>query len=852
MKKQSENLNPPKSARRLIGKIYRGKKEYNRTGDIDEVFYDIADRKGAVSAGLWYWRQVIKALRYSVHNNIYWKVNMLKNYLKIAFRNIMKQKMYSFINISGFALGMAACFLILLWIDYEVNYDDFHAKRDNIYRLINRTERGIFSVTEGAFGPALVRDVPEIVDYARVFPANKRLLTYDNKSLYYSERLVDPSFFRVFSYPFLHGDPVTALSDPGSIIITEKIADDLFGGQDPTGKTIIINGNNSLRITGVMKNVPENSHLQFDFLLPVKHNLPDRFLKWDMQVWQTYLLLREDTGISDIGMKINDCYRDNVEGASPSWEVQSLSKIHLHSAGIQYDEAVKGDIRNVYFFFSLAVFIILIACINFVNLSTARSGKRAREVCMRKVSGARKKEIVAQFFGESISLSLISMITAFILLVIVLPYYNGITGKTITVTDILNLRIISGILIIAIFSGVLSGIYPALYMSSFQPVKVLKGVMNTGSRRSVFRRILVVVQFTLTVILVFGTIIINKQLNYIHNIDLGFNKDHTVYFELRRSITEQFGAFRERLLLEPGVLAVTSGFVPTGIGSWTVPVWEGKRQDVNPHMYRSYVDHNYIDFYEMEIIEGRYFSLDLSSDTLNYVLNEAAVKAMELDEPVGKGFSINGRTGQIIGIVKDFHYKSLHSDIEPFIFLMSPVERHQVSVKISSENIDRILEHIESVWKVFSPDFPFDYMFLDEAIDRKYRSEKQAGLLFKYFTGLAIFIAGLGLFGMVSYLSEQRTKEIGIRKVLGAKPRQVVRLLTAEFIMWVLAANIIAFPVGWYVMELWLRGFAFRADIDIMSFLISGTLSFVIAIGAVSFQSVKAAASDPVKTLRCE
>ncbi|MCP4728217.1 MAG: FtsX-like permease family protein [bacterium] len=850
MNKKSEQVTPPKFARRLIEKIYSAKTEYNRAGDLDEVFYDIADRKSVLSAGFWYWSQVLKAIRYSMKNFFYWRINMLKNYLKIAYRNTMKQKMYSFINISGFALGMAACFLILLWINDEVNYDDFHANRDNIYRLIERTERGVFSVTDGAFGAALEKDVPEVLDYARVFPANKRLLTYENRSHYYSERLVDPSFFNVFSFPFVQGDPVSALSEPGSIIITERIADDLFGGGDPFGKTIIISGNQSLIVTGVMKNVPVNSHLQFDFLLPVEYNMPDRFLSWEMQVWHTYLLIRDDSEMQELVMKINDCYRDNVKGASSSWEIQQLGEIHLHSAGFQYDEAVKGDIRNVYFFLSLAVFTILIACINFVNLSTARSGTRAKEVCMRKVSGAKKSEIIAQFFGESISLSLISVIAAFILLIIVLPYYNGITGKTITFIDVLDIRIIFGIIFIALLSGVLSGIYPALYMSSFQPVQVLKGVLNVSSRKSMFRKILVVIQSSFTVILIFGTIIINKQLNYISDVNLGFNKDNIIYFEQRPGIAEQFGAFKERLIQDPGVSDVTSGFVPVGIGSWTTPGWEGKQQDVDPHMYRSYVDHNYMEFYEMEISDGRFFSEDLSSDTLNYVLNEAAVRAMELEEPIGKRFYIGRRMGLIIGVVKDFHYKSLHSAIEPFIFLMSPVERHLISLRISSENIDRTLDHIESVWNVFAADFPFEYQFLDDEIDKKYRSEKQAGLLFKYFTGLAIFIAGLGLFGMASYLSEQRTREIGIRKVFGAKPRQVIRLLSSEFSKWIIIANIIAFPAGWYAMDQWLMGFAFRIDIDILSFLVSGFLSIAIAIAAVGYQSVKAATTDPVKTLR--
>ncbi len=852
MIEKKNNAEPPRSAQNLLEKIYRAKKKYHRTGDLNEVFYDKVDNGRVFSAWLWYWSQVIKAVYYSTRNLFYWKSNMLKNYLKIALRNILKQKMYSVINISGLALGMAAAFLILIWINDEISFDNFHENGDNIYRIVGRTENGIYSVTDGAFGAALKKDLPEVSEFTRVFPANRRLLTSNNKSNYYIERAVDPSFFRIFSFPFLKGDPVSSLSDPGSIIISERICNDLFDGEDPIGKTVILSGNTNLIITGLIKDVPKNSHLEFDYLLPISDNMPERFFSWEMLIWHTYLLMQDNSDMVELEKKVNDCYSDNTGNSRTSWILQPLEDIHLHSTGYQYDEAVKGDIKDVYFFFSLSVFIILIASINFVNLSTARSAARAREVCMRKVSGAKRSEIIMQFFGESISLTLIAMLISVLLVFTVFPYFAGITGKSISAGEAFNMKNISGILLIALFSGLFSGIYPSLYMSSFQPVKVLKGVISAGRSRSVFRKALVVIQSALTVTLVIGTIIVSKQLNFIRNIDLGFNEKQIIYFELRAGAIENFDAFSEALLQIPGVKDYTEGFVPSGIGSWTTPAWEGKRQNFSTYMYRAYVAQNYLDFYEMNMAKGRFFSKDLSSDTLNYVVNEAAVRAMGIDDPLGKRFSIHGRTGSIIGVVKDFHYRSLHNTVEPFIFLMSPAERYMISVKLSPEDIKGTLSRIEAVWERFTGDFPFNPRFLDETIEEMYRSEKQAGDLFMYFTGLAIFIAGLGLFGMASYLAEQRTREIGIRKVFGAQPGQVVRLLSSDFTKWILTANIIAFPVGWYMMDKWLMGFAFKTEIDILSFLIAAILSFVVALSAVSLQSIRAASSDPVNTLHRE
>ncbi|MFC1565021.1 ABC transporter permease [candidate division KSB1 bacterium] len=852
MSENSKNHGPPVISEKLFDLIYRNKSDYNRKEDIEEAYLNLLSRKGVIKARMWYRFQVFKALRYSLKNILYWRIIMLKNYLKITLRNIRKQKLYSVINISGLALGMSACFLILLWVKNEMSFDDFHRKGDNIYRIVHKSRDIYYASTDGAFGTALKQELPEVIDAARVFPGNRRLLTYGNKSLYYVERLVDPEFFNVFTFSFLRGNPETALAEPGSILITEKIGEELFVDEDPMGRTITFNGNNTLKVTGILRNIPKNSHLEFDFLLPAGFNLPERFFGWEWQVWQSYLLIEENENLPELVTKINECYKNHVPDSKSYWELQPLRDIHLHSEAFQYDGAIKGDIRDVYFFFYLALFIILIACINFVNLSTARSGNRAKEISMRKVSGAERKEIIIQFFGESLSLTIISMVISLTLLFLVLPYYNEITGKTNTFRDILNTDFIFTVIATALASGILSGIYPALYMSSFQPVKILKGVLNTGRQRSIFRRIMVLAQFSLTIILVFGTVMISKQLSYIRDIDIGFEKDHVIYFVIPQGIREQYVSFRERLLQDPDILDVTTGFVPVGIGSWTVPWWEGKEPDDDVYMYRSYVDFNYLDFYKMEISEGRFFSRELPTDTLNYVLNEAAVKAMGITEPVGKLFAITQRPGRIIGVVKDFHYRSLRNDIEPFIFLMSPVERHQVSLRISPNSIDQTLDQIKSVWNEFSPVFPFEYNFLDETIIRKYDSEKRAGTLFRYFTFLAILIAALGLFGMASFLSEQRTKEIGIRKVFGAKRFQLVYLLSGEFTKWVILANIIAMPLGWYAMNKWLEGFAYKTNMDIFSFIIAGSLSFLTAITAVSFQSFKAAASDPAVTLRWE
>ena len=785
---------------------------------------------------------------------------MLKNYFKIALRNIKRHKGYSLINIVGLAVGMACCILILLWVQDELSYDRFHENADDIYRVIQdinfADHSTTWTITQGPLGPSLKEDFPEIINATRITDRGFRL-TYDDKSFDEEVGLTDGSIFKMFTFPLVKGDPGAALSDPFSIVLTEEMAAKYFGSEDPIGKTIKADNKWDFQVTGVMKNVPRNSHLQFDFLIPFVFGRELNYTvdNWGNSSFRTYVQLPKGIPAQDVISKISGyLFEKPTIEKDARLNLQPLTRIHLYS-NYEYDSA-HGDITYVTLFSIIAFFILLIACINFMNLATARSGNRAKEIGMRKVAGAHKVDIIRQFYGESILLAFIALFIAMILVWLLLPFFNNLAAKELSLDVTGNLSILMGLLCIVILTGIISGSYPAFFLSAFQPVIVLKGLRLSSSKGSLFRKILVVFQFSLTILLITCTIGVYNQLNYMRNKKLGYDKEHMIYFSMRGDMREKFDTVKNELLQNPNILAVTaSSNVPTygyyfSNSLWR---WEGQNPDEETLIRGVLIDFDYFKTFGMEIVEGRSFSKEFPTDaTEGIMVNEESVKAMGMESPIGKRLSLGDNNFKIIGVVKNYHFRPLQQEIEPLILLYYPQYSRELFARLKSDQIPQTLGYIEDVWKRFAPGLPFDYRFLDEALDRLYRSEQRIGTLFRYFSILAILISCLGLLGLASFMAEQRTKEIGIRKVLGATASNIVALLSKEFTKWVIVANAFAWPIAYFALNKWLQSYAYKTNVALWSFILSGVIALLIALLTVSYQSVKAALTNPVDSLRYE
>ncbi len=793
---------------------------------------------------------------------------MLKNYLKIIIRNIRKNKGYSFINIFGLAVGMACCILILLWVKDELSFDRFHDNADVIYRVTEHQydSSGDYfpvAVTPWPLAEALKDDFPEIVDSARLRILSGRLISYKDKK--FNERdfvAVDPSFLKMFSFPLVEGDISTALTEPHTILITEETAARYFGDEDPIGKVLAYNNNIDFKVTGVLKNVHHNSHVQFDFLVPFESTLRESGWtdSWGTNNYTTYVQLAENTYVQHISDKVYNYLKKIHSESRTKLIMQPLTDIHLRS---DYAIDLYGHTENksiyIYAFSVIAVFVLFIACINFMNLSTARSEKRSKEVGLRKVVGASRHNIITQFYGESLFMTVISFFIALILVYLLLPAFNNVSGKLLSLDSMKDPVFLLGLLGIMLITGLVSGSYPALVQSSFNPVDSIKGTglkLSSKSGKSLFRSTLVVVQFTLSIILIVGTLIVYKQINYMLNKELGYEKESTVYFIKRANLRTQYDAFKSELLRDPNIVGVTtSSDIPTyTVHSTTAFSWEGKNPETRFLIHQFSVDHDYIKTFNMNIIAGRDFSREFPVDetTQSFIVNETAVKAMGLKNPVGSKFRLYRNEGQIVGVVEDFHYKSLQKEIEPLVLRIDSQRDSYVFVKFRSEHMQEAIASVRGVYKSFNPDYLLEYTFLDEAVERLYNSEQKTRKIFNYFTLVAILISCLGLYGLAAYMAQQKTKEIGIRKVLGASIMNIVTNLSKEFILLIFMANVIAWPLAYYFMNKWLKNFAYRIDLSVWTFVLSGLAALAIALLTISYQSIKAASADPANSLRYE
>jgi putative ABC transport system permease protein len=796
---------------------------------------------------------------------------MFRNYLKIALRHVRKRKVYSFINIAGLAVGMACCLLIFLFVRDELAFDRYHLKADRIFRLVDGfdvegDQNKFYALSSAPFAPALKREFSQVEDAVRFLPGRRRLVAYGEKKAYEDNFFfVDGSVFEVFTHRLVKGDPAKALVEPNTLVVSERIAAKYFGREDPVNKTLRINDRDYL-VTGVMEDWPRRSHFIADLLASMKTvgELPgmrERFLdNWVRHEFYTYLLLKDAASAAAVEAQLPGFIEKHaaasvkeVAGAKLTSRLQPLTAIHLRSH-LQLELAANGDIRYVTVFSILAVFILLIACVNFMNLATARSAARGKEVGLRKVVGASRAQLVRQFLGESFLFTAFALVLAVLLVIVALPAFNALAGKALAPGDMMNATTAGPLLAILLVVGFLSGSYPALFISAFQPAGVLKGGQK-ASGKSLLRKVLVVGQFGISIVLIIATAVVLDQLDYMRNGKLGFDKDHVVVIPVREgSIRTNIEAIKADLKSHPGVLAATLGNgVPGGQlagDSLDIVTDEGKKR-VSVAMI--YCDHDYVRTMGMEILEGRDFSRQMATDAKEaFLVNEAAVRVLGLANPLDTRLEWNDMAGKIVGVVRDFQYQSLRQEIQPLVFHIAPVYSWIVAVRIRPDRIPATLAFLERKWKDYDPAHPFEYSFMDETFDSIYRGEERLGRIFSLAAGLAIVIASLGLFGLALFTVEARTKEIGIRKVLGASLGKIAVLLTWEFVLLVLLANAVAWPAAYLLMRRWLQNFAYRVDIGPGVFLFSAGAAFVIALLTISYQTLRAALADPVKSIRYE
>jgi putative ABC transport system permease protein len=807
---------------------------------------------------------------------------MFRNYLKVAFRNLWKNKGYSAINIIGLAVGLATCLLILLFVWDELSFDRFHAKAERIYRINADIKFGgselRLTVMSDPMGATLKKDYPQVEQYARIYASSgSKLLkkgdTYINEQ---NVAYVDSTFFDVFSFPLIAGNAKTALNDPNTAVVSESAAVKYFGTTQAIGKILETEEKVNFKVTAVMKDMPGNSHFVYDVLLSMDNvNYPfGTFLSHN---FQTYIVLKEGANPADFKrifrevqtkyvlpearafMPVKSMEEFESTGNYLRYSLMPITDIHLRSDRFP-ELGVNGNEQNVFIFSAVAFFILLIACINFMNLSTARSSNRAKEVGIRKVLGTEKGTLIRQFLTESIMVSFISLVIALLLTLLILPFFNDLSGKSLSMKNFFQPGFLPFLIIIPILVGFLAGSYPAFYLSSFQPITVLKGKLAAGFKKSSFRSGLVVVQFTATIFLIIATIVVYNQLGYIQTRKLGFNKNQVLIIDNTYVLGKQTASFKEEVLKLSGIQSGTlSSFLPVSSSSRSDNTYS-KEATMDPasglNMQTWRIDYDYLKTFGMEMLSGRSFSREFGTDSNAVIINETTAKLLGYADPIGKNiyYSDDGSSVvalPIIGVVRNFNFESLRQNVGPLCFRLAE-STGSVSLKLNTADFKGVVSNIENTWKKMAPGMPFSYRFLDDAFDSMYRAEQRMGKLALAFSILAIVVACMGLFGLATYAAEQRIKEIGIRKVLGASVSGIVEMLSVDFIKLVFVSALIAFPISWWAMNKWLTNFAYRIDISWWIFLVAAAIALLIALSTISFQAIRAAMMNPVKSLRTE
>lgn len=869
----SPSPNPPKWADRFLSWYCSSEFIDEIQGDLHEVFQKRVKKYGLRKARWWFVWDVMRFFRFSSFKKIQQPriaINleiMLHNYVKIALRNLMRYKFYSLVNISGLAIGIASVILIMLYVKDEMSYDKFHTQADNLYRVVeNQYYEGqdVFpvAVTPPPLAPSLKENFPEVLKSTRVDFTNE---VFFHEGEYFMESngaFADPDFWEMFSFPLISGDPQTVFSEPMSIVLNENLAKKYFGDADPIGQTMQISRERDVKVTGIMKNLPNNTHMQIDFVMPISsieevfnRLYNNYFQNWNSNNMYTYVQLEKGSNPENLNEKIASHLVDNGAGYEVALFLQNIQDIHLYPVKFTADVGGDGDMKYVQIFSVIALFILLIACINFMNLSTARSTRRAKEVGLRKTVGAKRGQLILQFLGESILLTLTAVIFASALVAIVLPSFNEMAGKHLSLSTFwqaeTGMLYVLGFIGFALFTGILAGSYPAIFLSAFKPVEVLKGRLQQGNGGANFRRVLVITQFSISIALIVGTMTVYHQLSFMQSKSLGYGKENILCIFLNQRARQQYETVRNELLSSSAIQNVGgANQLLTYVGNSSSGFeWEGKNPDDEMLFHTLVTDFNYIETMNMDIIEGRALSPDFPTDSTAVMINETALKLIGFDSPIGKNITRGSNNAPIVGVVKDFHFKSVHLKIEPLLLYFTSQPRWMY-IRTSASQTEQAIAKLETTFKEMFPEQPFAYRFLDESLDALYRTEQRTGTIFRTFTFLAIFISCLGLFGLASFTAERRTKEISIRKVLGASTGQLFYLVSREFALLVLVACLIAVPASYFVMENWLSDFAYRISLTANVFIMAAFMALVIAILTVSYQALKTAMNNPVEALK--
>ncbi len=795
---------------------------------------------------------------------------MLKNYLLITFRNLARHKIYAFINIFGLAIGLAACIVIFLFITDELSFDGFHRQKDRIYRLDEvQSFEGMspqnVALSMPGMGPNLLNDFPEIESFTRYWNRGEQLFEVGNLQLMVENTvLVDSTFLKIFDFPLLLGDQKTALDEPHSLVLSEETARRLYGSADVVGKQIILEDEN-FQVTGISANVPENSHLQFDALISIStvtRENPEFNNRWGSNFMVTYLLLKDDTDIGALEAKFPAFLQKYMgEDVTKYYTLflQKLSEVHLGSMHIEHDyqNYRKFDGTYIRVFSMLALFVLVIASINFMNLSVARSSTRSKEVGIRKSVGAERRQIIFQFLGESVLLTFIALMLALLMAIVFVPYLNSMAERTLSVFTIFeNTLLLVSLLVVTLVVGIIAGFYPAFITSSFQPAKVLKGRLEGLGRKSVLRNALVVTQFAIAIGLIVGTVLALQQLNYMKNKDIGFNKEQVMLVNMSQQANEKFELLRTELLQRPHIKGVTAS--GQRLGNNLHQTGGKVKSDTtlrNLTISQVNVDYDFLEVYGIRLKEGRNFSREHATDAgFAFIINESLAKELGLENPVGAQFGFgwydNDTLGTIIGVTSDFNFNSLHHKVNTLCLHVHPEWGYsELSIKVDANGINQAIGEVKTVWEQIITDRPFEYSFLDEHFEELYRADQQMSSVVSIIAGLAIVIACLGLFGLASITTQQRIKEIGIRKILGATVPQLFITLSKNFAFLIVIAFLVAVPVTYWLMQEWLAGFAFRISISPWVFVFSGAIALLVALVTVSYQTIRVATINPVKTL---
>jgi len=862
----TNEIKPPRLLEKILQYILPRYVGETALGDFKEEYEHLADTRGNTHANFWYFIQIIKSIPAFIGNSIRWGSVMFQNYMKVALRTIRRYKGFSFINIVGLAVGMACVIIILLWIHHEMSFDTHHEKAKSIFRIaIGNELKGESSqrklvVTPPPLSPALLAEFPEIRASTRLSRGGgEKLLSYENKHFLDSCYAVDPSFFNIFTFDFLEGDASTAFGDPYAIVVSEKMSKKFFGNQDPLGKIIQFDQKADFTVTGVIKDIPSNSHLQTDIFIPFEtwgklYEIP--LQHWQYMSFYTYILLDPDVDISRFEAKL-PAVAKKYGIPEANLFLQPLLSIHLHSHHIG-EISPNTYISTLLLLSSIAVLILLIACVNYMNLTTARASARMKEVGTRKVIGAYRSQIARQFLGESTIMALISLILSLFLAYLSLPFFNSLADRHLVLNGQSLLQILPGILALVLFVGFFAGSYPALFLSSLKPITVLRSGKGRGSRKTRLRNILVVAQFSISLILIISTLLVKSQLDFIRNKEMGFDRDQIVVVPLHEpKIRHNVGPVLEELKRSPQILyAASSMHLPNDVGASTTMKWPGKPDDSKVWVKVSEVSYDFTELYGIEIVKGRSFSREFPSDKNGaFLINESAMKILGSHFRLGIGLSHWGSpdpSGQIVGVMKDFHLNSLHEEIKPLYFYLNPDQGQHLSIRIQGGSIPDTIEFIRDTMERFSPRYPFEYRFFDDLFNAAYITEQKMGSMFGAFASIAVFIACMGVFGLSAFLANQKKKEIGIRKVLGASGSKIVYLLSRDLVWLVLVANLIGWPVAYYAMNRWLQNFAYRTHISLMTFLFAALLILTVTLGTVSCQAIKAALTNPADSLRYE